>query len=58
MMVSVQNPHRPDLWGFLFVWLLVRPSRCVVRPVLIHRIPVRVDAAALNDMCERRFACA
>ena len=53
-MVSVQNPHRHALWGFLFACPPILSAWCTVHPVLAHSIPSGVDDSPLNRMCEGR----
>jgi hypothetical protein len=42
-MVSVRDPHRHALWGFLFVCPPMLSAWCTVHPALAHSIPSGVD---------------
>jgi hypothetical protein len=57
-MISVQNPHKVVLWGFLFACRSILSNRCTVHPVYAQRIRLGVDAAALNHLWEGRSPCA
>ena len=53
-MVSVYNPHRDVLWGFLFACPSIFSAWCTVHLVLAHSIPLGIDDSPLNRICEGR----